>query len=285
MILIKNRLNAGLFSNLNAVVGWYWYSMRTGTPAYIDWDGVPNQNIFDYFFIQKHKYEYHQYENNANFQHSPLYTDQIKEAFKEDIGELMYNKYDTGWFLCKGEVYTEPDFLRLRNLYNYIYTENLKLKTELIPTIDIPQKTLGVNYRYIKMYFTNDGKMTPFKDIMSLEEYHKKYLDQMEFTFENGKYEKIYVASSHRVFFDKCIRKFKDKILYIPLIRLEEDLWEIHRNVSLEKEYRDVLSDVLNLSKCDHLVISPSNIVFSLLYMNTNITYDVFEFLKDVFTG
>jgi len=285
MILIKNRVEAGFFSNLNAALGWYWYSMRTEIPVHVHWNGLPNKNIFDDFFHQKFKYDQYQYENNANFQHSPLYTDQIKEAFKEDIGEKLFNRYDNGWFFCQGKVYDDDNFINLRRLYNYVYNENLKLKSELIPTSDIPPKTLGINYRYIKMYFTNDGKMTPFKQIMSLDEYNKKYLEQIESTFENGNYEKIYLASSHRVFFEQCLNKFKDKVLYIPMNRLEEDLWEAQRNVTLTKEYIDVLTDTLNLTKCDHLLISPSNIIFAALYINSNISYNVFNFLKETYTG
>ena len=94
MILIKNRLNAGFFSNLNAAIGWYWYSMRTEIPIHVHWDGLENKNIFDEFFHQKYRYQPYDYENNANIQHSSLFTEQIKDAFKEDIGELLFNKYD-----------------------------------------------------------------------------------------------------------------------------------------------------------------------------------------------
>jgi hypothetical protein len=285
MILVKNRLNAGFFSNLNAALGWYWYSMRTDIPVHVHWDGVPNKNVFDEFFQQKYAYKPHDYENNANIQHSPLFTEQIKEAFKEDIGELLYNKYDNGWFFCKGNVYTEPDFVKLRRLYNYLYTENLKFKSDLIPSYNIPPKTLGINYRYIIMYFTNDGKMTPFKNLMSVEEFNKKYIEQIESTFENGKYEKIYIASSQRIFFEECLNKFKDKLLYLPMKRVEENQIEFDRGVSMTKECVDVLTDTINLTKCDHLLISPSNIIFAALYMNPNINYQIFDFLKETYTG
>lgn len=285
MILVKNRLNAGFFSNFNAALGWYWYSMKTGIPIHVHWDGSPNENIFDYFFEQKHKYQTHTYENNANFQHSPVFTDEIKEEFKKDIGEILYNKYDNGWFFCNGKVYTEETFYKLRNLYNELYTKNLRLKTHLIPSIDIPQKTLGVNYRYIIMYFTNDGKMTPYKNLMSTDEYHKEYITQIENTFEKGNYEKIYIASSQRLFFEECLKKFKDKLLYIPMKRVEENQIEFDRGVSFRKECADVLFDTINLTKCDHLLISPSNIIFAALYINPNISYEIFDFLKETYTG
>jgi len=288
MILIKNRLNAGFFSNLNTVLGWYWYSMRTETPVHVHWNGLPNKNIFDDFFYQKFKYDQYQYENNANFQHSPLYTDQIKEAFKEDIGEKLFNTYDNGWFFCQGKVYVDDDFQKLRSLYNYIYNENLKLKSDIIPSYDIPSKTLGINYRFIGMYFTNDEKRTPYKNLMSLEEFNTKYLDQIEYTFETGKYEKIYLASNHRIFFEQCLRKFQDKLLYLPIKRLEEHQGaypELDRGVSLKTEYTDVLTDTINLTKCDHLLISPSNIIFAGLYINPNISYEIFDFLKETYTG
>jgi len=285
MILIKNRLSAGFFSNFNAAMGWYWYSMKIGTPIYIDWDGSPNENIFNYFFEQKYKYNSHQYEHNANFQHSPLYTNEIKELFKQEIGESFYNTYDNGWFFCNGKIYKDSSLSKLRHLYNKVYNENLKLKTHLVPITNIPENTLGVNYRFINFYFTNDGKMTPYKNIMSLEEYNNKYLHDMETEFENGKYEKIYVASSQRIFFEKCLNKFKDKMIFIPLNRLEEDTWEIHRNVPLKKEYTDILSEINNLNRCKKLLVSPSNITFALLYMNPNITYKPFDFITETYTG
>lgn len=286
MILIKNRLNAGFFSNLNAAMGWYWISMRTGIPVHVKWDGIPNKNIFDDVFIQKYEYSAPTYENNANFQHSPLFTEEIKEAFKEDIDAELVSKYD-GWFFCQGKIYTDPMFDKIRKLYNYVYIENLKLNPSLeLQNIKIHENTLGVNYRYIEYYFTNDGKMTPFKEIMSLDEYHKNYLTDIESEFENGKYDKIYVASSQKMFFDICCKKFKDKLTYLPMNRVDEGvLGELYRGVPLIKEFSDVLSDAINLSKCKHLIVAPNNITFAVLYMNPTITYKVINFLKETYTG
>ena len=286
MILIKNRLSAGFFSNLNAVIGWYWYSMRTDTPVYIHWDGLNNQNIFDEFFNQKYTYQSHFFESDGFYQFSPFYIDLIKDAFKEDVSEDFYNKYENGWYLCKGKVYVDDDFQKLRNLYNYIYTTNLKIKPNKITTSSIPENTLGVNYRFIDMYFFNEAPdfSQPLKNHMSLDQYHSLYLEQIEKTFEEGKYNNVYLASSQRIFFELCLNKFKDKLLYLPMQRLDEGLWQQNRNVTLEKEYADVLTDVFNLSNCSHLLISPSNIAFALLYMNPNITYNTFDFLKNLHT-
>lgn len=286
MILIKNRLSAGFFSNLNAVIGWYWYSIKTGIPVYIHWDGLENQNIFDNFFDQKYTYQNHFFESNSFYQFSPFYSDLIKNAFKEDISEEFYNKHENGWYLCKGKVYTDSDFQKLRNLYNYIYTTNLKIKPNKIITSNIAENTLGVNYRFIDMYFFNEAPdfSKPLKNYMSLDEYHSSYLEQIEKTFEEGKYNNVYLASSQRIFFELCLNKFKDKLLYLPMERLDEGLWQQNRNVTLEKEYTDVLTDVFNLSKCSHLLISPSNIAFALLYINPNITYNTFDFIKNLHT-
>jgi hypothetical protein len=284
MILIRNRLNAGFFSNLNAALGWYWYSMRTEIPIYIHWDGIPGQNVFDTFFDQKYKYESHNYEHSANVQHSSLFTDQMKEAWKEDIGETIYNKYDNGWFFCQGLLYTESHFDHLRKLYNYIYTENLKFRSELVQQPLIPENTLGINYRFLRFYYTNDGKRTPWHTFMSVEEYHKKYMDQIESAFENGKYDHIYLASSQRGFVELCQSKFKDKLLCLPMKRIEENQTEYDRGITLMEEYTNVLKDITNLINCKHLLISPSNLIFGVLFMNPNIGFSVFDFLKQTNT-
>jgi hypothetical protein len=284
MILVKNRLNAGFFSNLNAALGWYWYSMRTEIPIHVHWDGIPQKNIFEEFFYQKYKYEPHQFENNANFQHCSLYTEQIKEAYKEDLGEDIFNKYDNGWFFCQGLLYTEPHFEHVRKLYNYIYTENLKLHSEVLQQPKLPENTMGVNYRFLRFYFTNDGKRTPFFKLMSVEEYHKKYINQIESAFENGGYDKIYLASSQQGFLDLCLSKFKDKLLFLPMKRIEEHQTEFERGTTLIEEYVNVLKDVTNLINCRHLVVSPSNLIFGTLYMNPNISFTVFDFLKQTYT-
>ena len=289
MILIKNRLNAGSFSNLNAVIGWYWYSMRTEIPIYVSWDGISDQNIFDIFFEQKYQYQLHNYEHPAFPQHSSLYTDQIKEAWKEDIGNELFNKHD-GWLFCKGAVYTEPTFDHLRQLYNYIYTENLKLRPNVVIPMAFDKKTLGFNYRYIFNYFTNDGKETPFTELMSLETYHKKCLEEVEKTFESGGFEQIYIASSQKPFFEICLKKFKDKMLYIPMKRLEETdpaygRTELIRGNSLQTEISNVLTDAINLSNCHQVLVCPCNISFGVLYMNPSINYEVIDFLKQTHTG
>lgn len=283
MILVRNRLNAGYFSNLNAVLGWYWYSMRTEIPIYVLWNGIPDHNVFDIFYQQKFVYQPHNYEHDANVQHSTMFTDQMKEAWKEDIGETIYNKYDNGWFFCQGLLYTEPDFNHLRQLYNYIYTENLKFRFNLDQP-KLPENTLGVNYRFLRFYYTNDGKRTPWHTFVSVEEYHKKYMEQIESAFENGKFDHIYVASSQQGFLDLCSEKFKDKLLSLPMKRIGEHQTEYERGVSLIEEYTNVLKDVNNLINCRHLVISPSNLIFGVLYLNPNITFDVFDFLKQTNT-
>lgn len=283
MLLIKNRLDAGFFSNLNAVINWYWYSMRTEIPIYVHWDGILNKNIFDLFFSQKYEYKSHFYENNAFVQHSALFTDQIKDAFKEDIGDVLSNKYNN-WFFCQGKVYSETDFYKLRLLYNHVYNENLKLNQEFINNNQpLSNKTLGINYRFIHFYQTESG--TPFKSLMSADEYNKKYMDEIELIFETGKFDKIYLASSQRPFFELCLEKFKDKLLYLPMKRLEADQEEYVRGVSLTEEYTNVIKDVINLTKCDHLLVSPSNIMFGTLYINPNVTFKVFDFLKNSVTG
>lgn len=284
MILIKNRLSAGFFSNLNAVLGWYWYSMRTDIPIHVYWDGVPHKNVFDIFFEQKYKYASAEFEYNANFQHHFVFTDQIKEAFKEDIGETIFNSYDNGWFFCQGLLYTEPEINHIRQLYNYIYTENLKLNYELIQQPRLPENIMGVNYRFLRFYYTNDNKRTPFHTLMSVEEYHKKYINQIEASFETGGFDGIYLASSQQGFLDLCIKRFKDKLLYLPMTRIGEHQTEYERNSTLTEEYTNVLKDVTNLTNCKHLVISPSNLIFGVLYMNPNVSFDVFDFLKQTHT-
>lgn len=284
MILVSNRLSAGFFSNLNAVIGWYWYSMITEIPVYIYWNGLVYKNIFDIFFKQKHQYHQHTYMDEGFVQLSPLFTEEVKNEFKSYIGENFFNKYENGWYLCKGQIYSDEEFYKIRQLHNYVYNENLKLNTDIIPKINVPENTLGVNYRFIDMYMNLDEKRTPFKELMSLEEYHKRYLDEIEKEFEEGKYNHIYLASSQKIFFNICLDKFKDKLLYIPMERLNEGLWQQYRQVSLEKEYTDVLSDVLNLSRCKKLLISPSNIAFGLLFLFPEIKFNVFNFLKNTHT-
>jgi hypothetical protein len=284
MIVIRNRLSAGFFSNLNAVIGWYWYSMNTNTPVYIHWDGIEQQNIFNYFFEQKYKYHSHGHIDFGFLQFSPLFTEELKYKFKKEIGENFYNKYENGWYLCKGQIYWDEEFHKVRGMHNHVYNENLKIRSNKIPIIKVPSNTLGINYRFIDMYSDVDDKRTPFKEKMSLEEYNQKYLNEIEKKFEEKNYDKIYLASSQQVFFDACLNKFKDKILYLPMKRLDEGLWQHYRGTSYEEEYTNVLSDVFNLSQCDELLASPSNILFGLLYMFPNINFEIFSFLKNTHT-
>lgn len=279
MIIVKNRLNAGFFSNFNAVLGWYWFHMRTDIPIHVMWDGLPGENIFNRFFTQKFEYSTPLFESNGNVQHSHVFSEDLQSAFKEDIGDELYDKYN-GWFMCRGSLYTEPTFQKLRDLYNHIYLSNLTPKYSF-PNI-VPENTLGVNYRYINMYLTEGG--IPFSQRMTTEAYHNLYLNEIEERYESGKFDKIYVACSHKMFFDICESKFKDKLLYIPMERLKENLWEIHRNSPLTEEFANVLHDVHNLTQCSDLLISPSNIIFSTLMFNPNVPFTVFKFLKDAHT-
>jgi hypothetical protein len=120
---------------------------------------------------------------------------------------------------------------------------------------------------------------------MSIDTFIKKYLIQIEQTFENNQFEQIYLGCDQEIFLEKCQMKFKDKLIY-PIhnrARGQEDWFT--KTTSLLDEFVYALTDAMNLSKCHYFLGSPSNLTFAVLTFNPDLDFQIFNHLKTVHTG
>jgi hypothetical protein len=309
MIIIKNRPLAGFFSNFNAVIDWCWYSELSGEPIYILWNGWDRDgiNIFEELFNQKYKFEPSDKNNDGYYQGSSFRINRVDQLRQQIVGD-MYDEYK-GWFYCGGKIYLNPKFGKLRAVLYNAYAKYLTLKPNIISFADFSKKTLGVQYRFILHYFQNSELNLPLSARLSNEQYHEMCLNQIERTFESGGFEQIYLGCDQHGFLELCKIKFQDKLIYVNHQRtfgLEDwtrktssylDGSSISsitdggfrkgwiKTESLLDEYVYVLTDTINLSRCHYFIGSPSNVTFGILTFNPNLQFEIFDHLKDIYTG
>lgn len=170
-------------------------------------------------------------------------------------------------------VYLKPSF---RETMNYIYSNyfvmNEKTEKCISKNYDLflNNKVLGVHIRrtdkfLIGMHGTTI-KHTPVNLDLFTEEIDKIV----------NEYDYIYLASDCE---DACLymkQKYKKKLIYnLNAIRGKGTV-SIHNNFSNISGYAkglNVLTDVILLSKCHHLIRSSSNVSITSLYLNLNLTH------------
>lgn len=288
MVLLNNRLNAGFFSNFNAAIDWAWYSKVANDPTYIHWNGFESQdgNMFEKLFRQKYVNDKCQNVYNGYYRWSPYRSSEVDNLRRITIPDL-YDAFD-GWFFCDEEVYRHPQFNTLRHVLHTAYTEQFSFNENLqFPLADFSLKTLGVQYRFI-VHYRNKTTEVPISSIMTLDEYNELYIKQIEDTFEKGNFEQIYLGCDQENFLQLCHKKFGDKIICTEHIRsVGINDWTskiIQTNNSLLDEWVYVLTDAINLSKCDYFLGSPSNVTFGVLTLNPNLNFEMFKHLKHMLT-
>ena len=283
MIVLKKDAN-GIFSNFLRILDWYCYKEYTNEEIFIDW----NFNDLDLLSLV---FDYSKPENLENIKlntnnwvkHSNFTIDINYNNFINKIP--FYEKYN-GYFYTTPEIYKEKDFQILRDEWNYIFNKNLKFKESFIKDnknkkIVSDKKTLGVHLRSPQHYCHNrhNGPQLSIDTSIFYSE-QAKYVKEY---FENNQYEQVYVACDI-VEFINYIKLYipEDKILYHNYSRGTGNMdWREKPNFSHNEEIINCFTDVYNLSMCDELIMSTSNIVFGILMINNKIKYNFFPNLEN----
>jgi len=100
---------------------------------------------------------------------------------------------------------------------------------------------------------------------------------------EKNKYDYVYVASDMNPFFNELKKLLpSDRILSINYNRLDglNDDWGIKNN-SLLEEIKNVLIDVINMTKCSELIGGSGNVFITTLFLNPDIKFHLYPLLSD----
>lgn len=282
MIAIKKD-NSGVFSNFLRVLDWTWYHHYTGDPIYIDWEHN-GENLFDYFFNQKFDKPAGEYVETFDFvERSKINLNPKIELRRNKIP--YYKKYvgdatNTmgGYFYCNPTIYGEPEFYLLREELNMIFNTYFSFSDNFLQNSFLPlyntQKILGVHLRSPQHYVMNCSNLPEF------------YLVNAKYTYEymqNNGYEYIYVASDMLPFFEALKMYIKEEnilcINYNRLAGLNDD-W-VAKTHSMSDEIKNVLLDVVNMTRCTELIGGSGNVFIATLLLNPTIKYHLYPNLLD----
>jgi hypothetical protein len=291
MIKIENDcggyLPGGFFSKFLIVLDWVHNSIYEKEKVYVDWTcrGNLDHNLWDTLFEQPSLSEdkdrvsilYH-----YRFYHSDYAYSKIHEILP------MYNEYN-GKFWNNPKVFIDNNFQLLRDEYNKSWNK-ISVKKHVNENIqkylnNFGNKTLGVTVRIPLHYTYNQPEGEAISRRMSPESYYDQIYQEIKSEFENGGYDKIFVACDVDYFIKLMVDRFgEDKIIFTEYKRvngLDQD-W-VEKKLTFKEEYFLILSDVLLLSKCDLIMGGSSNIFLGSLFINNHVKFKIFNLLNEVY--
>lgn len=277
MTLVSINREAGLGSIFLQALDWLWYSEHTKIPLYVYWP-YGGKNMFDLFFDQKQSAPTADYKIVRVNYHSTEFNSE-EEDKRRDAEINIYTKYKTtSCFLCCNPfVYQDPEFVKFRTVLNGVMGKHW---TPKFSDSSIPENTLGVHLRR-RDHYTVDGNSQPMSDIISLEEYYKQNIAEIQQEFETGNYDNIYIACHMKPYFDKVLNVFKDKALFLDFERWGEEIRD--SNFCTPQSYTEALQDKVNLSKCKYLIGNVSNFTMMTLILNPNLPFKIFGTVKNCY--
>ena len=174
--------------------------------------------------------------------------------------------------------YFDNDFLLImRNTFNY-YWKNFKLSSNLSNRLEQEskilnnEKILAVMIRSSEHYLGSDIVLNSL-----IEEVKNKLKD----------YDRILLLTQVQEVFDTFIATFGDLCIFPERQRILGNIdWKGGRGVCMPdeeyvKEVEECLIDVFLASKTSHIIAGASNMVLGALTINPEVSFDIFDSLKD----
>lgn len=284
---------AGTFSTILKYLAWmviedipendislqYHWANKTDFDGntYYKYGNSKKENVYEPFLyrpnIMSHLFDFNQKPFGENY-----------EEYVEDYPHnSLYLIKKCPEFLIKykgGDInqYFDNDFLHIiRNTYNY-YWKNLKLSSNLSNRLDQElkilndRKILTVMIRCSAHYLKTQLLLNSI-----IEEVKNKVKD----------YDKILLLTQVQEVFDAFTQTFGDLCVFPERERISGDIdWKGGRGICMPdeeyvKEVEDCLIDVFLASKTSHIMSGASNMVLGALSINPEVSFNIFDSLKD----
>ena len=260
--------DSGFFCHFFYILGGVNYCLNNNLKPVVDWSHIfniygdssrPESNPFEYFFNQKYSINDLTPDNHIV----------APDGFSKDVWPEDHIPYGVEGLKLR-------DYSTLVSKFNKVFTDVFSIKEDILKEIntDVSKyKTLGVHCRRSDMVLGHPQHAL----VHDLNETYSKVIK----TFEQGNYEKIYLATEENEIIDFFKEKFQDKLIY------QENIWRadpgvkewcwynMRSNDRPQHNYlkgKEVLLDSLNLSKCDSIICSISNVSYSAIIFN-NLNY------------
>ena len=215
-------------------------------------------NSWDYYFEPISKYSLKEvYSSKFVIINAGAPTDEAPKNWKQDpeIFNLYFKKY----------IKIKKEFIRASNAFAKKHFHN--------------KKVLGVHFRGKGMYNTPNHPFTPTPKQMfkKIDQYLSKY-----------NFDKIFLVTAQKNYLDLIKKRYGKKVCYCNSFRTNTTRAFHYSNARLNHRYkmgRDIIIEMLLLSKLNKLICSRSNVSELAVLLSENKDFEVYEIWNGVNTN
>lgn len=251
-LIHKVHQGDGFFAKFNHVLMHLLECDRLNLIPFVDFQSRPSNlrditnnitsNEWEYCFIQDHTLE-----------------EVLQSEYKICSG------YFLGWYPAQGKNFRDK---KLTEQLNYLYKKYIKVKPEILDNVNqdiLKFKTLAVHCRRSDMLKDHPN--------IGLNYTEEIFLQKTLKVFNNGNFEKIYLATEEIDILNYFLDNLGDKVLYQKnCFRIKKNESPVNamsdRNLHRTLQCQEVLLDAINMSKCASLLCGISGVSNATIYMN-----------------
>jgi hypothetical protein len=247
-IIHKNHNGDGFFAKFNHVLMHLATSIELNLIPYVDY--TRPSNLRDHSNVIKNEWEYC---FDQNYKIEEVYKDYVLSDgnFKE-------------WYPAGGKNFKNKELVKK---LNFLYEKYIKVKPEILDKLNQEVKkfkTLAVHCRR--------SDMVNYHPNIALNYTNEIFLNKTLKIFNEGNFEKIYLATEEFEILDFFKRELGDKLIYQDCFRVgpnespvfKNDSRPLHRTLQCQ----EVLIDALNMSECESLLCGVSGVSNGVIYIN-----------------
>jgi len=232
-------------------IDWVQWSDVSGwNYNYHEGDLLPQKNSWDYYFENKVDSDYAIKSINENLDNW-YSTDGSYHGYPPPQNFLWgdNNLVSKMGFFCENFLVPKKEILN-------------ELKNEVLN-----HKTLGAHCRRSDLHWAHGNLQLSFSE----EDYFRNVMK----VFEHGKFEKIYLSTEEISIYNYFMERVPEIIISYPdfyrVIQTESPVFNLHKNVRPLHKYltgKEILIEILNLSRCHSLVCYISGVSAMATYYN-----------------
>jgi hypothetical protein len=249
-VIQQEGLGRGLFSLISAVICYVDFADRHGFIPVVDFENFPTEYYEkDEIFGSKNAFEYYFY---------PISNINLEEVYQSQNVIISNKNYPVGYNYTIAKI---PNLIKT-------YDKYFKVKKEIQDLVIIDQflqqgKVLGIQFRGQEMRTARGHWMPPTPEQMF------KAIDIM---LKDHSFKFIFVSSEDENLLKIIIDKYSSMVIYNDIFRTSNvNAYKIYpRNYHKYLLGREILVDMLCLSKCDALISCSSNVAWMARFINNN---------------
>jgi len=266
--VIRINFGGGIFSILLYVLSEIKYAKSINTIPIVDMENFINKynegkkikktfNSWKYYFNNISKYTLEEIYNSKSVMiNTGIPNERMPRDWK--IDPEIYNNYFIKYIKINKE------FIRMSDYFSKINFQN--------------KKVLGVHFRGIGMYNTTNHPFTPTP---------RQIFSKVDQYLREKKFDKIFLVTAQKNYLELFIKRYGDKVCFCNSFRTNTTKAFHYKDARINHRYkmgRDILIEMLLLSKLTTLICSRSSVAQLASLHSKNKNFETFEIWNGVNT-